>query len=600
MSGLATWSLGAACTLLSAQYDVAREGNGWEERFALEIAASPGCTDISALLPPGVSLSEAEVTAFLWDDTKVALPASRLTAPPRDWEGAAALRAVVPEIYHGGRLQIRGTLRGGEGAPWTLDPDTTLRPSKDLRRELSLPRKYSEGLTLPARGDLPAAAPPRPSPTGSEVQWGAKRTLDLPDGDPLLRLMPGRGSALHGVEALRWEADSRRDLLLPLPLRRGPLTLEGSFLQEGTAIERDDSLLLLAAPGEADLRVTWSAPDAPAWGTAPRADGALSALEVVAPRGEIAWEAAGWRLTSWDQRPVLPGRVELERALDARFRAAGVMQPGLPLALRDVAPSEELAEALRPALWERVDVSVLPEDPLSPRPLLAARRAGVMSSVEASLALWAMALQAKLRADWLVAYTGDGPAGAVTPAGYDTGLVRVDWGAGPRWIDVGCTVCAPFEVRPWLAGAPSLGAPTPAPVAGAWSVSEENGEVSALFSGPAALTLRLALAEVPPAERATWLAEAVAGTGAKLERAEGLEIAGSPVRIAAKGQSPSDPLDIENEHWTGTRTWSRPGLCEPREQTEPGYHYLRTCEDGRITEVLTHTGPATPDRSLRP
>ena len=62
-----------------------------------------------------------------------------------------------------------------------------------------------------------------------------------------------------------------------------------------------------------------------------------------------------------------------------------------------------------------------------------------------------------------------------SPAGYTEGIVGVQTNDGAVWIDVGCRLCAPFELRPHLEGAAMLcpaGPRTPAPTPGAVTVED--------------------------------------------------------------------------------------------------------------------------------
>ncbi|MBN2800831.1 MAG: hypothetical protein JXX28_16970 [Deltaproteobacteria bacterium] len=606
--------LGLGCALVSTHTDVRWEDAGWTETVEAEILATDDrCDGASLDLEPGVRLSEERATAILWDDTKVPLPQTRWERTLRDETGRGAVRVFAPELHQGARLrlELERHLPGAE--PWEARGETTAvidlpkgvsatlsgEPVRGRRVRLSDPQ---DTLRLTPPEEVPALlVAPHLDLEGAPVTLAATRTMVIPRGAPLVRLMPGQGSWVEGEDALRFSADSRRGLILPLPPGHSGLSWEGSLVERGGAVvERDDSLAISAPPGEVALTVRWTAPDATAWGTAPQVQGAEVQLQVLAPQGEVRWDGdAGWWLASWDDQQVLPGREALTTALDARFRAAAVAQPGLPLTLKGAPPGEELAAALRPALWQRVRVVQLPEDPRRPRPLLQARRSGVMSPVEATLTLWAFALQGRMRADWaLVHPSGAGTAGEVIPAGFDEGLVRVDWGAGPFWIDPSCPVCAPFEVRPWLEDAPSIGAPTPPLSPGRWAVEESEEGVRWLLSGPPALALRLALAQVPGEEQRAWLAARVGGEGAELLEVSGLDQPGYAVWIATTGQSPTDPLRLTGaleDRWMGTRSWSRPGACERAREATADYAYTRACEGGRVEETLH-----LKDRSLSP
>ena len=230
-------------------------------------------------------------------------------------------------------------------------------------------------------------------------------------------------------------------------------------------------------------------------------------------------------------------------------------------------------------------------DPLWPRRLIRARKSGALTPTEVALITWLYARQSQIEADWALVHPADtGPGGDVSPAGYTDMLVRLQIDDEERWMDPACAECAPFEVRTELLGADVLGddlSRTPEPTPGRWTVVDGDDWVRWELTGAAALDLRRWLAEVDIEERWAALASRMAGPGAELVEAEGIETLGAAIRVAARGGQgvAADPLSLPVPRDDGS-AWVRwPGLRERmRAMTEP------------IDEITVEAGALTYER----
>jgi hypothetical protein len=368
-------------------------------------------------------------------------------------------------------------------------------------------------------------------------------------------------------------------------------------------------LVVLPSEGSTRATVAWDEPDAPTYGER-GAD--VERLLVDAPGGEIRWDGDAWTLVGMHDRVVLPSRETLISALDARFRAAALPEPGAPMEMRGLDPTAELAAQLRPTVTRRAPIGDWPSDALWPRKLADARSSGALSPVEAALIVWLYGRQLRLETDWAIARPATaGPAPGASPAGYTAPLVRVRLGGEDRWIDPTCGVCAPFELPPDLEGAAALGRgldATPPPTAGRSEARLAADRVEWTATGPPALLLRRWIAALPEAERTSALAGAVGGPGARLVEVGGLEKAGDPVRVVASlGDGVRiDPLalPVPSEDawvdWVGERVLVRPAAATDAAATfEQGpLSWTRTVADGVVTEVLRVSDRAVPADAL--
>ena len=448
------------------------------------------------------------------------------------------------------------------------------------------------------RGTVKVRTEPTPaSPTLLEAHATRTLTLSLPDGDPQTSLWPGGGSQATTAWTFTAPASASSALaLIPLPDGAESSDVAPS---EGQVIARDRSLLWVLPPSDAPrtLTLTTTKPDAPACGL--RREGNVETTSVLAEGGEVVQTETGWHLASWQERPVLPDRERLIAGLDYRFSSLSMPEPGLPLELKNHTQGWELVSKLRPILRERAVHGELPRDSAWPRRLFRARKSRIVTSIEAMLILRAYSLQARIPAAWVMARPAeDGPAHPMCPSTYTEGLVRVWIGEEERWLDPGCTVCTPWEIRPHLEGADALGhdiAETPPPTPGILHVGVGEDEVVVHAEGSSGLLLRTLLAPVPERQRAAALASILGGESSELTEAQGLTEPGARLVLRATvGSGPLDPL-VPRPHgeggaWfetIGVRALTRPRLGTPDVWIDrPAFRYVRESTEEYTREVL--------------
>lgn len=573
--------LAAGCILQLARTELTATSDGWEETLRLEVVAEPTCPTITFPLPARARWVGGRAKAKYIDGTGLRLTEARWEHLPPDLAGQSRTVLHLPDLWQGDRVRVDVSrtfppgplvLAGNDGVPWTVHAgvDVDLSASEGATRHPRRNRLTTQG------GSVTATAPNHTPHSPAVVLTPPERarlertiTLQVPGGDPQIALYPGAGS-MRRVE-LRWTVDpSERTsgLLVPAP--------DGVELSFEAEPERVADLIMDAGvprvrvqpfEGRARVRVSWTEADAPTYG-ARRPDEAELAVHV--DDGRIAWEGDAWRLVEVNGRPVLPDRTRLLQGLDARFRDVSIPEPGAPASLRGQPASWELAEALIPALEERVVAATWPAEPLWPRRLLRARRSRAVTPIEATLILARWSSQLGFDAQWAVVrpHPLAEPAPVHSPAGYERPVLRLRLADEERWIDATCTVCATFELPLDLQGAPALGPgieTTPPQAPGRWYSSEQAGEVTWELHGTAALGVREWLATVPAEDRSRRLAEHMAGAGARLVASDGLADAGADVRLVAVGPGGVDPLVLSPAPgdvwvpWIGERVVDRPG-----------------------------------------
>lgn len=561
--------LAAGCMLQAADVRLDAEPNGWTETLELEVHADPVCPSITVPMAPNTVWRHGRARARYVDGT-----GQRYTEPhwehrPATLNGSSEVVLHLPDLFDGDRVTVRVTRSLPPGprviqtsaASWSVrsSGETVIDADGQVARH---PRRNevsgtgTEIVTVTA-AHHPAAPVVEPLLPPESARLERTVVLDVPTGDPQQRLYPGGGSSQR-VE-VRWIVEPSQKvsgLLVPSP--------RGAEIQVEAEPARIASLLTDAGvprvrvepfEGRARVRASWTEPDAPTFGARVPGEDELS---VVVANGHVVWEGDAWRLLEVHGAPVLPDRARLVAGLDTRFRAVSFPEPGAPAALRGRAPSWELAEALLPELQKRVVMASWPSDPLWPRPLVRARRTGVITPIEAALTLVRWGNQLDFRADWALAYPRTGPAtGPIdSPSGYTHPLVRLQLGDEVRWLDPSCEVCAPFELPLALQGARLLSpaeTETPPPVPARLSVTHGPDTVTWEATGAAALSVREWLAAVPRDVRSAQLAARMAGPGARLRESEGLADPGAPIRLVAQGTAPPDVLALQDSwvHWVG-------------------------------------------------
>ncbi len=587
----ATFALAAGCLLQIAEARLEPSPTAWIERTHLEIAADPTCAHVDVPLAPGASLGEARARVRLGDGGGYRLGDERWERGETLLDGRRVVTLHLPELLGGDRVIIDlerhlppGPVRWRPGAPRWWDVEVAGDASVVAVAE------------APGQEPIP---PPEPLGPPGDVRVTQRLTLQVPPGDPQVLLYPGGGSSVRVETWLVFPPGERaRGWVVPAP-EGAAISLESEPTGLAT-LTRDASVPRVRVEAtEAPVRVTvaWEEPDAPTFGERPPH---VDELVVEAPGGLIEREGDAWRLVGVNERPVLPSREGLVRALGNRFRAVSLPEPGAPTSLRGREPGWELAADLRPALHDRVTPATWPARPLWPRKLVKARRSLALTRTEMALTLWLYARQLRLDADWALARPatlGRGPA--QSPAGFTQALVRVTHQGEDRWIDPVCTVCGPFELPPDLEGASVLGVDgaTPPPTPGRHLVTVRDGEVEWQLQGPPALLLRMWLAELPEHELSAALASHVGGVGARLVALEGLERAGAPIRVVTtRGDGALvDPIRLPVPRddgtawvpWVGERRVEWPDHDLPDASVEAGpLRWSRTRRDDRIVERL--------------
>lgn len=620
MSELLVLALG--CALQISDTRATPSEAGWVEEVRYEVGADPMCPWVEVRLPPDVLLAAVEGKQRFGDGTRQRVAPYRVQPVPRRADGWGGARVHIPEMQSGDRILLDvvrhwppGPLEWApEGTRYAtlttrgdaqLDTTGAVRGRPERGRVFVADAEPGDRVALSAPGHPPASE--RPS-TREAVPLRTEQRLELvvPEGDPQLFLFPGGGSSVR-VETLLEFGPDLQESAWPIPAPAHAEIALAVEPRDAARIERraDDAILVLAG-SEASARVTldWTQPDAPTFGRRPDE---VANLVVRTASGTVRWEPDGrtWWLEEVNGRPVLPARAALLTALDRRFRAASVPEPGVPNELRGREADWDLASDLRSALRERTALATWPADPLFPRRLVQARKSGAVTGTEASLIMWLYARQERIGADWAIARPFDGsPAPLVSPAGFTEGLVRLELNDEVRWMDPGCAMCAPFELRPELEGVAALAAGgtirTPAPTPGRWAVHADGDRVTASLSGPAALELRRALATRAEADRAAALVAHTCAGGGRLAEVDGLSEAGADITLVVERcKTPTDPLDLDQRlSWIGTRSLRTEGEVRPGSLTAEGLSWVRRAVDGGTEEVLTLSERAISPQAL--
>ena len=570
------------CRVQIEELGVVAEGDGWIETSHLEIAAEPRCPYVDLALPPEAALEALTGRIVLGDDTRRPLGPERISRQTRDRDGVGAVRVALPDLIQGDRVFLDLTRRWTGSWAWTavgtyVSLETAVATptglTQDDGRWWASPAPSGAG----ARFGEPVSRTPLGAPAAPPTET-AHLTLLIPTRDPRRALYPGGGSQAR--QSYTWtfapdEAD--RGWVVPLPPGTTP---EAVIRPDGAAevVLRDDSALLRIAASEGPAQVTlaWTTPDAPTFGSTRgyAVDGWVETT-VDGDGVDLRWEGDGpqraWTLAGVHDAPVLPDRARLSRGLAWRFESVSNPAPGPGQTLRGRTPDPAYADeawALLRAQW-----GVGPGDPLWPRRLLAARRSGYFTEIEAALTLVSWLRQGGLDADWLLTQDPTaGPAWRISPADHTHPLVQVRWADDIRWIDVGCRTCAPWELRPSVTGdAIGIASEPPPTPAGRTVVAATDQGWTWTFEDAAALVLREQLADVPADAHPAALAALLGGT---VVAATGTDTPGTPVVVTVAGDASANPFQLENNVLIPIGSWEVRG-------GPPGVPWSRTssCAD---------------------
>jgi hypothetical protein len=606
-------------------------------------AADRAGTALSAAIAPAVVASGSRAV----DDALLAL--SNVVIVPRGVDGAAPVSGDAGLAR--GAMDDRGValtlaaMTAGGPTPGELafTPRYDAAPGADEAWSVAVGNRVLVadagdrdvlGAGLPVPGVAPVEALPSAVPASDRVRIERTLTLAIPGADPMVSLYPGQGSSLGTSERLVFAAaDRARVWVEPLPPGHRDVAFDVDPDDSVARVTlRDDAAVIVVPPSDDQTAVTlsWVVDDAPACGEIDAVAGADLDVNVVDPQGRVRREGAFWSLTEHGGDPIMPDHDRVARGLVRRFDAASLPEPSIPMELRGAKADVNLLELLRAAIVDHARIAPVGE-PLWPRRLRKALASRLLTGPEGAAVLALYMRQADFPARMTLVRPADrGPGDDVCPAGFDAALVRVIVDGVTHWMDPGCPSCAVFELRPELEGATAFAedvAETPPPTPGVEAITVAGNQLAVHLEGPAALGLRIALAEMPSDRRAQFLAERFGGAGAALVSAEGISTAGSAIDLKIQGTLAEDPLAMPPARpdgtswlgWVGVRTVTRPlasaaGLAREHVTTPDGavtvarlpdtsaavnadlgaMVYTRMAAGGRVVETLDVRDRAVP------
>ena len=556
----------SGCTLLSLTTAPKPTDTGWavsiEAKIGAEAEVGPqGCT-ITYPLDSHTRFIDGGGKVRPPNERKYKLYPWRFHESIPDVSGGRVLTIPLPELGPGDKVDLELDVQVDGLAPLRWQPGLTHTAFAELKLasppgDLSGINNDGKWLWVEAPASDATALLAHPAEPGAaervtetaQVECAALRppksrsnlALSVPGKDPQRALWPGAGSSVTETRTLRFPDGPACSWVIPMNLPNPDLGGPPVEVQvTGATLTRVHGGVVISVPaGSAEVVVTWTEPDAPVFGESPVDESGRPTTTVVASDGEIGWEPLGdsnaaWRLISWLNKPIIAERDQLLAGIQYRFATQSFPEPGAPMKLRGHSGGWELAALLRDALLSRASIANIPVEPLWPRHLVTARRERVLSPVEAALILAMYLNQNKFSAQWVLVRPGNaGPGAAVSPAGYTDALVRVTWADEVRWMDPGCPMCGPFELRSELTGASAMGWDadrTPEEADGLERITDEGQLRTVELRGPPALRVRQALAELPAAAQRQALVDQFAPTGT-LGSVVGLSELGAAVRV---------------------------------------------------------------------
>jgi hypothetical protein len=506
----------------------------------------------------------------------------------------------LPELRFGDTLELEIERRYDGGWVWRpavwgpvgIARLTHTGPAPELRLEPEMlePASGSEwtftdvrSTELAATFGTPAvrvATAPATGPT-IEREWtiGAdlsRRVVELRSA----HMLPGTHLAIGVPESAR---DVR---CMPVTLGPAPSEVEPVLLGRGCAFIADRE-------ADVSLRAEWSLPDPAIGGEVSLRELVpieSSTLEVRETSGAVALVASGevrvlgsgahgqaqarglaaatsegvmdpvvsWRIVRHGSTDVLAAREAALAFVARRAVAASIPEPGLPVGMRYARADDAAIATILAHVREQVRPGVLPgTSAVEPRKLLQVRRSGWASPWEMALLLTRYLRQVRVDAvPMMVRARRHGPADPLDPWSYaDGAVVRVREGERELWIDPSCPQCAVGEIGPELWGGDVLHESLTTLPAAPRSTRERHytfgpdgeGSLRATFTGPAAVRLRLALADVRLRDRPAWLATHFGGT--TLTSIDGIEPGGS-LTLEVGGIRVADLAELRPARWT--------------------------------------------------
>ena len=417
---MADWLIfGAGCALVSSSLGEPKQaGDGWTIQVNAEYTFTEQCDHVDVRVPERSWLQ----------NSRLKLTPGRKLSNERMEVTIDAMGNPMRRIHHAGlppgRLRVQATFRRNEEL---LDPQD----------------------------------PPPLAQVSSRTQL---LTLAIPQGaNPQVALYPGWGSS--------W----RRDDLVEVPpdntLRRVDIPISANAEVEYVNVQPDPvairyidghiRVLVANKESPASIAVRTRGNDAPTFGAAP----ADTELTIRASGADVRWEPdhSAWWLAGWKHSPIMPNRESLVVALEHRFAQAARREPSIPMSLRGIDSSFDVAAALLTTLRESVVETPWPTQAVWPRPLGKVVQDGAASPLEAALILTSWCRQVGLQADWALIHPGPN-APTVSPHGYTQAAVRVQHNGEAEWMVPFCDACVhPFQLPDrWLAPI-SLGPAGPLP-----------------------------------------------------------------------------------------------------------------------------------------
>jgi len=314
--------------------------------------------------------------------------------------------------------------------------------------------------------------------------------------------------------------------------------------------------------------------DARVLGTREHVQVQAKALASATPEG-VSDPVVSWRVVRHGSTDVLADRDAALAVVARRAVAASMPEPALPAGVRYGRVDSDAVVAILDYVRAQVRPGVLHStNAVEPRKLTRVRRSGWASPWEMAVLLTCYLRQAHVDAVPMMARSPrHGPADPLNPWSYGDGaVVRVRIEDRELWIDPSCLQCAVGEIDPELWGGSLLDEsrtvlPTSPPSSQERRYTltpDGEGSLRATFTGPSAVRLRSALADVRLDDRPAWLAAQFGG--GTLSSIEGIE-RGAVLTFEVDGIRIVDPAELRPGSWS-IHDAGEPRVRLPMEGTE--------------------------------